>query len=66
MDLEFLNSRWIIESHTFVTAWGEFCPTLENIVVLTNLPMFGESKAIKMPESSVLPWMYKVKEGSFF
>lgn len=50
MDLEFLISRWSTESHTFVTAWGEFCPTLEDVTVLTSLPVFGESMAIKMPE----------------
>lgn len=52
MDLEFLISRLSDESHTVVTACGEFCPTLEDVVVLTGLPVFGESKVIRMPESS--------------
>lgn len=46
LDLEFLISRWSIECHTFVTVWCEFCPTLENIVVLTGLLVFGKSRAI--------------------
>lgn len=52
MDLDFLISWWSSESHTFVTAWGEFCPTLEDVVILTGLPLFGEAKTIVMPESS--------------
>lgn len=55
LDLEFQDgavSRWSVESHTFVTAWGEFCPSLEDFVVLTGLLVFGESKAIKMYGSS--------------
>lgn len=31
---------------------GEFCPTLEDVVVLTGLPLLGESRARAMPESS--------------
>lgn len=52
MDLEFLTSRWTTESHTCVTVWGEFCPTLENAAMLTDLPVFGESRAIKMSKDS--------------
>lgn len=54
MDFEFLFSRWSTESHTFVTAWGEFCPTLEDVVVLTGLPLFGGANTIVMPRSSNL------------
>lgn len=50
LDLEFLISRWSIESHTFVAAWGGFGRTLEDVVVLTGLPIFRESRAIAMPE----------------
>ncbi|KAK9277971.1 hypothetical protein L1049_027528 [Liquidambar formosana] len=42
--LEFLLSRWSAETHTFVTAWGEFGITLEDVVVLTWLTPFGEEK----------------------
>lgn len=49
-DLEFLISRWSVESPTFIASWGESCPTLKDVVVLTSLPIFGESRAIKMPE----------------
>lgn len=52
VDLEFLILRWSTESHTFVIAWSELCPTLEDVVVLTGHPVFGESKAIKTLESS--------------
>lgn len=49
LDLEFLISRWSIESHTFVAAWGELYPTLEDVAGLTGLSIFGESRAIAMP-----------------
>lgn len=42
-DLKFLMSRWSTKMHTFVTAWGEFAPTLEDVVALTLLPVFGDS-----------------------
>lgn len=32
-----------LESHTFVTSWGEFESTLEDVVSHTTLPMYGES-----------------------
>lgn len=51
MDLEFLISRWSIETHTFVTAWRDICPTIEDVVVLIDLPLFGEVKIIAMPGS---------------
>lgn len=31
---------------------GRVLPTLEDVVVLTSLPLFGESKGIAMPGSS--------------
>lgn len=43
-DLEFLLSRWSTETHSFVTAWGEFGPTLEDVAVLTSLPIFGDTQ----------------------
>lgn len=52
LDLEFLISRWSIESHIFVAAWGEFGPTLEDVVVLTGLPVFGEVQAINVADDS--------------
>lgn len=47
MDLEFLISRWSVESHTFVTAWGEFYPTLEDVAMLTGLPLLGGSEGCR-------------------
>lgn len=49
-DLELLISRWSSESHTFKATWDEFCPTLEDVIVLTSLPVLGESRPIKMSE----------------
>lgn len=51
-DLKFLISKWNVESHTFVTTWGEFCPTFEDVVVLTGLPLLGEAKAVVLFECS--------------
>lgn len=31
LNLEFLISRWSVESHTFIAVWGEFGPTLEDV-----------------------------------
>lgn len=41
------------ESHTSTVAWGEFCSTVEDVVVLTGFVIFGESKTIKLPENVV-------------
>lgn len=46
VDLSFLVSRWSSHSHTFLEVWGEFCPSLEHIVVLTGLPVFGVYHAV--------------------
>lgn len=45
-DVAFLTFRWSSYSHTFVVAWGEFCPSLEEVVKLTNLPVFGTYHAV--------------------
>lgn len=49
-NMELLILRWSIESHIFVVAWGEFRPTLEDVVALTVLPVFKELKTIKLPQ----------------
>lgn len=41
-DLEFLVSRWSMESHTFVVAWGEFTPTVEDVLNI----FYGKTKAM--------------------
>lgn len=46
VDLSFLVSRWSSHSHTFVAAWGEFSPSLEDVVMLTNLPLFGHTLVV--------------------
>lgn len=52
-DLEFLTARWSTESHTFFATWGEFFSTLEDVVVMTGLPVFGEIRAVKLPKESL-------------
>lgn len=44
VDLEFLISLWSMETHTFVVSWGEFTPTLEDVVVLFHLPLFVDNR----------------------
>lgn len=51
-DLEFLIAWWSTESQTFVTAWGEFYFTLEDVVVLIGLSLFEETRAVKLPEEA--------------
>lgn len=41
-----------MESHTFVAAWDEFGPTLEDVVVLTGLPVFVEVQAMAISDES--------------
>lgn len=33
-------SRWSVETHTFVTAWGEFSPSLEDVGYADISPTF--------------------------
>ncbi|XP_059670028.1 uncharacterized protein LOC132315694 [Cornus florida] len=41
--LDVLLSRWSCETHTFVAAWGEFAPSLEDVYVLFRLPVLGSA-----------------------
>lgn len=49
--MEFLISSWSIEARTFIVAWGDFGPTLEDVVALICLPMFEEVKALNFLET---------------
>ncbi|MED6177519.1 hypothetical protein PIB30_098875, partial [Stylosanthes scabra] len=40
-DMSLLWQRWCSQTHTFVASWGEFSPTLEDVVMLLQLPVFG-------------------------
>lgn len=40
IDPAFFMSRWLSHSHTFFSAWGEFYPSLEDMAMITGLPMF--------------------------
>lgn len=51
--MELLVSRWSIESHSSIAGWGKLHPTLKDVMVLTNLPLSGEARAIKLPEDIV-------------
>lgn len=44
-NLEFLMSRWSIETHTFLASWGGFFLALEDVAMLTSLPLFDEAHA---------------------
>lgn len=47
-DIEFLVSRLSTKTYIFVASWGEFRPSIEDIVVLTSLPLFGDNHVIMM------------------
>lgn len=34
--------------HVFVTAWGEFSPTLEEVAVIVSLPIFDEAQVVDL------------------
>ena len=40
--LETLIGRWSVKTHTFVLEWGEMTPTLEDVVALTGLELYGD------------------------
>ena len=40
--MNILIQRWSSLTHTFFTAWGEFTPTLEHVLTLLELPVFGD------------------------
>lgn len=48
VDLELPVSRWNLESHTFVIAWGEFRKTLEDVLNLMGVTLYGEMNAMGM------------------
>ncbi|XP_059655262.1 uncharacterized protein LOC132302424 isoform X1 [Cornus florida] len=41
VSLNVLFSRWSSVHHTFLTPWGEFSPTIEDVAVLYRLPICG-------------------------
>lgn len=38
--------RRSVETHTFIAAWGKFGPTLEDVLDLMALPLYGETNSI--------------------
>ncbi|KAI8571890.1 hypothetical protein RHMOL_Rhmol01G0155300 [Rhododendron molle] len=40
-NLNFACSRWSIDTHSFTWAWGESDLSLEDVVILTRLPLRG-------------------------
>ncbi|XP_072068086.1 uncharacterized protein [Arachis hypogaea] len=54
-DMSLLWQRWCSQTHTFLTSWGEFSPTLEDVVVLLQLPVFGSvDLTLLHPDSDLL------------
>ncbi|KAL4315632.1 hypothetical protein AHAS_Ahas15G0204500 [Arachis hypogaea] len=54
-DMSLLWQRWCFQTHTFLTSWGEFSPTLEDVVVLLQLPVFGSvDLTLLRPDSDLL------------
>lgn len=51
-NLEFLIARWSTESHIFLQHGGWILSYLKDVVVLTGLPIFRETRAIKLPEET--------------
>lgn len=47
-DLELLVSRCSIEKHTFVTSWGVFILTPEDILLMFHLPLFADEDAMSI------------------
>lgn len=45
-DLEVLVSWWSIETHIFVTAWGEFNFSIVYVLQMIYLPLFDELNAM--------------------
>ncbi|KAL4288607.1 hypothetical protein AHAS_Ahas19G0303100 [Arachis hypogaea] len=47
--------RWCSQTHTFLTSWSEFSPTLKDVVVLLQLPVFGSvDLTLLHPDSDLL------------
>ncbi|KAJ1406807.1 Aminotransferase-like, plant mobile domain [Sesbania bispinosa] len=47
-DLTVLIECWSCKTHTFLTSWGEFSPTLEDVAVLLKLPITLDILAKKL------------------
>lgn len=46
VDLELLISQGIVETHIFITAWGECIPMLQYVAVLFCLPLFLDHRLV--------------------
>ncbi|QHN96452.1 uncharacterized protein DS421_18g618580 [Arachis hypogaea] len=54
-DMSLLWQRWCSQTHTFMTSWGEFSPTLKDVVVLLQLPVFSSvDLTLLRPDSDLL------------
>lgn len=49
-DLKILMSSLSVDTHTFNTAWREFGPTLEDVIMLSSLSLFGEAQVAILTE----------------
>ncbi|KAJ1406583.1 hypothetical protein SESBI_24938 [Sesbania bispinosa] len=50
--VEIMKKRWSHATHTFLAAWGEFSPSLEDVHVLLKLPLFGDYDVSAAPVDS--------------
>lgn len=71
--LEFLMSRWSTETCTFTASSGEFGPNLEDVVMLTSLPVFGDAQvanlnfvegASRERHNAIMSFLSKTKYGA--
>lgn len=46
--MELLVSRWSVESHIFIAVWGNSVQLLEDVAILTTLPLYKERNGIDM------------------
>lgn len=52
--LAFLMSRWSIETHIFVTTWGAFGLTLEDVAVLASLSILSDAHGARIALTTFL------------
>ncbi|XP_059664215.1 uncharacterized protein LOC132309991 [Cornus florida] len=73
--LDLLLSRWYSATHTFITKWGKFTPTLEDVVHLLGLHVIGGEFSMPLKLDEVEQVILEVLEeglekmknyGSFF
>lgn len=49
--IDYLMLRYNTETHTFIAFWRVFSLTLEEVAILTSVPMFGEDRVASFKNS---------------